>query len=76
VVDGDTAHISRLKLSVFGRYNPLVQTNSYADDRSLYSTGGTGTRGGMKKPLLDEGVGLDRNGAAVELVTVPALGAE
>jgi len=30
----------------------------------------------MKKPLLADGVGMDENGAAVELVTVPALGAE
>jgi hypothetical protein len=68
--------LSPSNLPINSSYAPLAHTQSYGDDRSLYSAAGTNTKGGMKKPLLGDGVGMDENGAAVELVTVPALGAE
>ena len=55
------------------RYDPLARPNSHMDEQSLYSTSKAGR--GMKKPLLGEG-NVGGTGENVELVTVPALGAE
>jgi hypothetical protein len=58
------------------RYNPPARPNSHMDEQSLYSVSGvTKANGGMKKPLLGDGNG-GGTGENVELVTVPALGAE
>ena len=47
------------------------------DEQSLYSNSGmTKASGGMKKPLLGNTNGGGGQGETVELVTVPALGAE
>lgn len=62
-----------LPMAPMNRYDPLARPNSHMDEQSLYSTSKAG--GGMKKPLLGEG-NVGGTGENVELVTVPALGAE
>lgn len=60
------------------RYNPLAPTTSQMDTQSMYSNSGMtkASGGGMKKPLLGETHVGGGPGDNVELVTVPALGAE